>query len=112
MFLNIALFFLIFVAAKKKFSALGGSLLLGAIKGASYYFYHVSKNLNVALIAAAGTALVTYLLVTTIQRLDKPGADGKPPEGFRWEYIGIAVFAFLFLVGEFVFGLRALALGA
>ncbi len=112
MFVNIVLFFLIFVAAKKKFSALGGSLLLGAIKGCTYYFYLQSKNLNLALIAFVGTALVTFLLVTTIQRLDKPAGEGEQKGGFRWEYIAIAVFAFLFLVGEFVFGLRNFALSA
>lgn len=108
MFLNIALFFLIFVAAKKKFSALGGSVLLGAIKGAVYYF--TSKNVPLSAGMFVGTALLSFLLVTLISRLDQPGAEGQKQAGFRWEYLAIAVVAFFFLVGEFVFGLRAFAL--
>ncbi len=107
MLINFLLVFLLFAAAKKKYSPYVSAVILGLIKGALYYF---GGDRNVTL-ALTGFALFTVLaagLVFFLARVDKkevteepyPKYGGKKKVVFKWEFIPLFAIFILLIMGD------------
>jgi hypothetical protein len=116
MLINIALFILLSGTTKWKARPYAGSLLIGLIKGALYFFVPLRNhpfgiclvNGIIGLVLFGGdAAAIVYLF----RRLDKAPTKkiptyktlGGDKMEIKWEYFPLSIFVILFVFGEMIF---------
>lgn len=111
MILNIVLLFLVFGAAKKKFSPYVAALLLGLVKAAIYALVTRTVVGPVLIgIIYGGLAAGFVFFLNRIDRRENSERPDVPTYGlagsqtirFKWEYIPLVVFLMLIVGGEYV----------
>lgn len=109
---NFVLIFLVFGAAKKKFSPYASATILGAVKGVLYYL--VSQSVIIALVGFLIFGGLAAAMVYFLARVDKKEASEEPyPKygtrkkggSFKWEYIPLSAIVILLIGGEMIAGM-------
>lgn len=106
---NIALLFLLFGAAKKKFNPYAAAVIFGAIKGTLYFIG--SRSAVTALVAFLVFGALAASMIYFLARVDRKevAEDPYPKFGntaksgpFKWEYVPLSAIVVLLVFGELI----------
>lgn len=104
---NIALLFLVFGPAKKKFNPYASAAIFGAVKGVLYYIG--SQSVIVAVLGFLIFSGLAASMVFFLGRIDKKEVVEEPypkfgatrkSTPFKWEYIPLSIATVLLIFGE------------